>query len=764
MNTTEMKQARLNAIQDEVGQLHPLLKLLLPKLPRVQHVEYTHGPTEMGADFTFSRLEDVLQQTEYVGVIAKVGKIVQDYDDVERQLKECEIERLFANGRKKIYLTEVWVIATGSVTKGAQEKIHANYKTRKILFIDGDRLSALIDQYLPNYWTDVSLEIGDYLHGVSVANDRLDKSLSLISNQHERFYVQQDIFECEDFDPKKPRPPRRVDLHEQVALNSVVLIEGGMGSGKSKLLRTLVDHYSTPHQFLKSELLPVWVSFRDLLDKYELDPLKAVNALVPLEVREAKPTKARYLLLLDGADEKDLPADKLADAVVQIAEAIDSAGLKAVITSRWCDAYERNPSLKHSAKRLELHPLSTNRLIEFIRKLCRDIDLKSRLIEDLRKSAIFKELPRSPIAAILLAQLLNENAQELPSNLTELYTKYTELSLGRWDIEKGLQTLKEFEALSSIVTTLAEHFLLNQIEGLAIDEARTFFDSYLQKRNLGLRPDELFHKLTSRCDIISVDPDRRVFRFKHKTFLEFFYARAHLKKPMLVNHRVWHPYWATTFYFYVGLQKDCPELIEEILRVEPKTEADRWMRLINTPNYLLAGFSSPYEIVERALASAMRDAADLYTDVSEGHIKSPLAVFPKMHFLWLMQMMVRHGYGFDFFKRAVDTATLQLSDTADEPKKAAVATFFLSVIGRELGEKSCFDFLITNYQKELPLEIELAIRHETGDDRQRSHLLKKLFQRVGRALKANPSLQEFVTSLYERPLRSIISRQVASGK
>jgi hypothetical protein len=34
------------------------------------------------------------------------------------------------------------------------------------------------------------------------------------------------------------------------------------------------------------------------------------------------------------------------------------------------------------------------------------------------------------------------------------------------------------------------------------------------------------------------------------------------------------------------------------------------------PNYLLAGFSSPYEIAERSVAQAMQEAAELYIDVS----------------------------------------------------------------------------------------------------------------------------------------------------
>jgi hypothetical protein len=76
------------------------------------------------------------------------------------------------------------------------------------------------------------------------------------------------------------------------------------------------------------------------------------------------------------------------------------------------------------------------------------------------------------------------------------------------------------------------------------------------------------------------------------------------------------------------------------------------------------------------------------------------------------------------------------------------------VLPRELDEKSCFEFLIKNHQKDLPLEVELAIRHETDDDKKRSHLVKKLDQRMTRAMKDSPSLKHLVTSLYKIPIRS----------
>ena len=70
----KIASAKLDSIKNEVSDLHPLLDAVLPKLPRVQAVEYHHGVSEMGADFVVSRTNDTFGTIEYIGVIAKVGK------------------------------------------------------------------------------------------------------------------------------------------------------------------------------------------------------------------------------------------------------------------------------------------------------------------------------------------------------------------------------------------------------------------------------------------------------------------------------------------------------------------------------------------------------------------------------------------------------------------------------------------------------------------------------------------------------------------
>ena len=58
----QIPNERLDSISDEVRELHPLLDLLLRKLPRVKDVEYHHGPAEMGADFIVEREDEAFRK------------------------------------------------------------------------------------------------------------------------------------------------------------------------------------------------------------------------------------------------------------------------------------------------------------------------------------------------------------------------------------------------------------------------------------------------------------------------------------------------------------------------------------------------------------------------------------------------------------------------------------------------------------------------------------------------------------------------------
>ncbi len=356
---------------------------------------------------------------------------------MERQIDECSIPRTFRNGKEKIIVDEVWVIATGYVTKGAQEKIHDKFKTRKITFVDGGRLEKLIDKHLPSFWNEVPLETAEYLSKLNTRIAQIDMSVSLVTAPDGRpLYIEQDIYtlppqEYKNKPTRLQKHSKREDILSVIEKQKLILIESGMGGGKSKLVRKLVDHYTKPETYISTKLFPIGVTYKEFTDDYDGDIDKLIKSRVDSKIEKELHEDTVFLVFIDGVDEKNLPVEDQLTTLKDFATQIHSrTNLKVVITSRNLRALDETSELQNQIERYEIRPLSMNKTIEFITAICKQINLTDRLIEDLKKSTLLHELPRTPLATILLAKIINENSKDLPSNIPELYSKCVELMLG----------------------------------------------------------------------------------------------------------------------------------------------------------------------------------------------------------------------------------------------------------------------------------------------------------------------------------------------
>lgn len=755
---------KLSSIADEVNDFHPLLTRLFRVHPEISDFEYTHGNRELGADFVLAQPDNSWGGIDYIGVIAKVNNIAQDYSDVARQIEECRVPRVF-HGKDRINITEIWVITTGTISKNAQEKLVDQYRNFKIKFIGRDRLISFIDRYLSIYWSELNLDVGSHLQTLRERNDELDRQFSLVPYRDDAFYIEQDVDRIEDDSYRRngrSRSRRKgVNFREEIRRHEFLLVEGGMGSGKSKFLRHLVSVYATPEVFAVEKLIPVPITFKELLDEFNGN----IHAVVDRRVRTGVPGEslegATFLLLIDAVDEKNIPIEEQLESLTLIhSQVTEAKDIKAVVTSRFLRGMERTHPLSRSLARYEIRPLSVRRVVEFLTRICTRFNLGTRLVEDLKKSPLFRELPRSPIAAIILAQLLQEKQEDLPSNVTELYSKYTELMLGRWDVEKGLQSMKEYEALSTISMHIAQYMVTNEIKSLALDEARAMFDDYLSGRNLGVTTDNLFAKLRARSELIVIDDAQGTFSFKHRTFAEFLLARSFQEQGgLVIDQRAYQPYWMNTFFFAVGLKRDAPRLLQQLIETQPDTEGGRWVKVINLANYLLAGYATPYKVIEDGVYRAAVEAAEVFLGVVEGKTESPLREVTRMHLLFIVQYLFRQGYSYEFLAKAIDSAALRVATEPGLDEVRPYALFFLSVARIELKEEGGFDYILEELKGTLPLDVSLAIRHEGANLKDRSKLIRKHDKRV-QAMIAGPRdrkgparLNSRILALYERQIQ-----------
>ena len=765
----QIANEKLGSITREVDDLHPLLNAVLPKLPRIQNVEYNHGVGEMGADFVISRTNDIFGNIEYVGVIAKVGKIVQNLADIERQIDECNLPRLFQGGKQKIRITEIWVVATKHITQGAKAKIFHKYSTRKIEFIDGAALAKLVDRYAPLAWSGLPLIVGEYLQDLQVRTEEQDKSVSLLQMSDKAFYVKQDLYHIPDIEylykRKGRRLPEKVDVDHVTESHRCIFIEGGVGSGKSKLLRRLIAEATVPENFSKTKVIPLSASYTELMEKHSGDLKRLIEQRVPVRLRQLC-CDSEYLVLIDAFDERRMEINCQADELNALfGQASEENRIRVVVTSRFLKGVERGDVLQPDVSRCELHQLSMQRTIEFITRMCAKVNVTDRILEDLKKSALFRDLPRSPMLAILLARLLNESQQEIPSNMTELYAKYSELILGRWDERKGLQSQKEYQALDNILMRLARQMINDQRLFISVDEVKAAFKDYLDQRNLEIDADQLFNKMIDRCEIIVLDSNSETIGFKHRTFTEFFYAKSFIPdQSLVVDSRVFNVYWMNTFFFYLGLRKDCPNDLRAIFKMSTGSETEEWLKILSVSNYLLAAYTTPYQVIEEGVRNVAVTAAELYRKIVTQGSEMWFSGLPQMHLLCFLQMFIRQGYSYPFFAKAFEDAALRIDDSSLEDETKAYALFFLNVAYIDIGKGETFDFMLRRIQKDLPVDLQLALRHEVKNVKERTKLMRKQDRRLRRILPRGNTLNMFMKNLYDRPVNAVIQQSLKAQK
>ena len=759
------KKARIESIDQEVKQLHPLLNALLRKLPGVRDVEHTHGTSEMGADFLFSKDDDILGTSHFAAVVAKVGRIEQgDLPELKRQVTEAFYPKLCQSGKQEITISEVWVITTAHISHNAKIGIRNEFAGRKVEFIPGDKLTELIDKFFPSYWTDVSLELGQYLHSLRVRNEEVERSVSL-TNLARDIYIEQELVRGDDekyeLEKSQQRPRPHVDIHNLIRHQNTILIEGDMGAGKSKLIRRLINHYTSPEIYLELLLVPISVSYKDLLDKYDGNFDVLISKFIGEKALKEIPPKARYLILVDGIDEKNLsPEQQIAALNALVKKVEDRSDLKLVLTSRYFGAIDKK-GLSRSLSRIELLHLSPSKLLEFVKQICSKANISERIFEDIKHSPLFRDLPRSPIAAILLSNLLNNNSEDLPSNLPELYSKYLELTLGRWDMEKGLQSQKEYEALNSLMMELARLTIENELPYLTLSEVKGLFASYANERNLGVSADRAFALMKDRCTIVSIDEKQDRFYFKHRTFAEYLYAQYLVKKRLFkIDKRAFNPYWENTFYFGIGTLRDCPEELRQLIALSPESDLERFLKIVNMANFLMAAFQTPYKVIAEGIKAVVLEAAEFHRNIVTRRIKTDLEVFPEMQLLHLFQYVMRHGYSYSFFSKAVEQAAIEIASSEVEDDVKAYSLFFLNLIFIQMQKKSSFDWLLKDHAKILPISVQLAISHEGERLKERSALMRKHDRALRHAIKNSKQLSSSLEKIYGRPIRSLRASRV----
>ncbi len=763
MEKYELKIKKIQEINDEVKKFHPLLKDLLPKLPEVSNVTYTHGQNEMGADFIVTVRNPTLNLEEYVGLIVKCGDIKQNFDTIERQIEECSVGRKIHGGKNSVYLNQIWIITTGQITNNAKEKIHEKYRSKNINFIWDQKLVDLIESHYPEYWIDIDKNVALYLSATSHQMTELNSKFNLLNQGQENFYIEQNIIPT-SVSARNKFLHNKKKLSEKLSsvLNKdrFVLVEAPMGYGKSRLLRETALEFSDHQKFINNNILPIFVNFHDLINIHN----NSLKNLLHYLQNEKKIDIKNYSLLffIDSVDEvkneNEIKIEKIAEFIKQ---ANENENIRVVFATRPFNDPIIEQKIEQSLNRYQLKPLNTRQLIEFVERICRKISITSKFKHDLQKSDLFKSLPKTPISAILLGSILNTNLKELPSSLPELYSKFVDLALGKWSIKKGNTTEKEYETTVILVRLIAKNIFESGIPGIGLGDTKLIINEYLSARNTGQNADNIFNNIINCTEIISIDECNNLLFFRHRSFLEFMYSEI-LFARYGAGYSIKDPfafYSKDVNFFYLGKLKDCPEQLDEVFNKIANYEKDRLIKLIYAGYYLLAAYQSPYENITDCVRKTVLEAADWYCKICEDPKESQLGRFSEIQLLAIISSLMCSTFQYNFFDRALIDIETDILLSVDSEKRKAVAAFLIASIRAGLGHKEAFTALIDEHYSNLPLVVKLGASHESKDANITNDALKKLEKKLRRSADGNPLLFKTIYEVSLNDRKDLINSQ-----
>ena len=313
---------------------------------------------------------------------------------------------------------------------------------------------------------------------------------------------------------------------------SVVL--GDPGSGKTSLLKYLVMRWVNQEPYP----LPLWIDMKEYATE-RIGLLKYCEAGHPtfhldsLQLDDLL-KDAQASLYLDGLDEIfDGPTrGSVIEEIAAFSEKYPKATL--IVTSRSV-GYQADRLANADFKHATLEDLDDEQIQSFITQWHKvaEADEKNRsrlqiqLETALRESKSVRELAGNPLLLTMMA-ILNRT-QPLPRDRVELYAQASRVLLHEWDASRSLHV--DTFARQKRGTAPGSSGAMQQEQGLAgnlIDLHRLvdLFRIYL--KNLGIvdfhdKANALVKQLTERNFILCL-AGGDLFRFVHRTFLEYFCA------------------------------------------------------------------------------------------------------------------------------------------------------------------------------------------------------------------------------------------------
>ncbi len=536
------------------------------------------GPHEEGKDTLFVATTPLGMREVYVvqtkrGNLNLSSDVSQNVITATTQLKTAlETPVTFTGSREKKWPSHAILCASGKINPSARKQIVDEVKDPRLSFMDADDLIPRIDSLYPELWLGIDADLFPYLRKLRKAIEESDSALALsdvlpsgstpsaaTDAMFVPLHLNRPLLKVKRISGKTVRVPDFVQIPIEGLLKSKdknILILGEAGAGKSTSLRRIA--YKMAEQSMSETSrtrIPIILRAIDIASSEQSVVELCANETARLSL-SGKPCFSSESLsvgdvavLVDALDEV-ANNDERRSILKRLADfsALYPA-CQVVITSRDY-SFLRDLGELSAYKTYRLSPIDWRQVRQIIERLRRGKALPPEMTQELlRRLQEVHGMELNPLLVTVFVATSDYGRRDIPANITELFKKFTELMLGRWDATKGLSQQYQAPLKDFVLRKLAWEMHRRRVTSLSITECQDFIEKELAIRATKVVTSELMDELFNRSSLFRFVGDQ--VEFRHHILQEFFAGRG-IDSDSFLASVVSDEWWLRPVVFYFG--------------------------------------------------------------------------------------------------------------------------------------------------------------------------------------------------------------------
>jgi predicted NACHT family NTPase len=328
--------------------------------------------------------------------------------------------------------------------------------------MDSDDLIPVIDTKFPELWLGIDAEIFPYFRFIKQSVEESNENLSIsdilpggatLGAATDKVFVPLQLHRT-ILKPKKQRGQIiQVPDFQEMPVTGLLkkserlfLILGEAGAGKSTTIKRLA--YILAEKGLRSDIelsIPVMLRATEISNKSASSLVEICSEETKRVTKSGKSSfstidllNGRVVIFIDALDE--LADDTARTSALQLVNSFHSLYPKCqiIITSREYSFIQNAPELK-KFQQYRLSGINYKQAEQIVNRLQKGKNLPVESSKEiLRRLQEIHGMELNPLLVTVFAATSEYSRQDIPANLTELFKKFTEMMLGRWDAAKGL--------------------------------------------------------------------------------------------------------------------------------------------------------------------------------------------------------------------------------------------------------------------------------------------------------------------------------------